>query len=211
MARKTKVEEFVKKTGDEPVTKAAAKVPKYPKIIAFCGPKGSGKDAAAGILKNHKHAKFAGGLKVMIGALLEYAGCDKKDVQYWVEGAGKEKPCPFLGDITPRYAMQTLGTEWGRDKMHKDFWVRMTENYIKTLGNYPVVITDLRFPNERDMVQKLGGVAVRIRPSNYDPKDAHQSEQHVMSMSTDIEVFNPFDGVDAFHETLRIVLDGYQK
>ncbi len=147
----------------------------------------------------------------MLGALLEFSGCEKKDVAYWIEGKGKEESCQFIGGITPRHAMQTLGTEWGRKHMHKDFWVTMVENHIKTLGNDPIVITDLRFPNERDMINRLGGVAVRIRPANFDPRDAHVSEQYVMSMSTDIEVFNSFDGVEKFQETLRIILDGYQK
>ena len=37
-----------------------------------------------------------------------------------IEGALKEVPCELLGGKTPRYAMQTLGTEWGRDTDQQD-------------------------------------------------------------------------------------------
>lgn len=189
----------------------STKKTKYPDIVAFAGPKGSGKDTAAKVLEGHKHVKFAGALKSMIAALLKYAGCPADKIDYWIEGKGKEESCPYLNGQSPRHAMQTLGTEWGRKCMNENFWVQITEKHIRNEGLQKVVITDMRFPNERSMVEAIGGVTVKIRPANFSMNDAHESERHVLTMSTDIDVFNDFKGVEEFQNTIRSILDGFVK
>lgn len=90
----------------------------------------------------------------------------------------KETPHSDLGGRTPRYAMQTLGTEWGRNTI----WGKLWTHRVKTLINlriqqgFNVVVSDVRFPNEVDLVRELGGVVIGItRPGHV--YDTHVSEK----------------------------------
>ncbi len=42
-----------------------------------------------------------------------------------IEGSLKAKPCSLLAGKTPRHAMQTLGTEWGRNCIGDGFWINL--------------------------------------------------------------------------------------
>jgi hypothetical protein len=66
-------------------------------------------------LVNHRgfaRVRFAGPLKAMMAAL----GCTNAEI----DGDRKEVPCDLLGGKSPRWAMQTLGTEWGRKLIGDD-------------------------------------------------------------------------------------------
>lgn len=80
--------------------------------------------------------------------------------------------------VTSRKLQQSLGTSWGRDVVHPDLWrllARDRVNYARGRG-VPVVIDDMRFPNELDLVRELGGRPVRIvRPGTAVP-EKHPSE-----------------------------------
>lgn len=128
------------------------------RILAFTGLAGSGKSTAALRLVNahgFTRVRFAGPLKAMMAAL----GLTHEQI----EGSEKEQPCALLGGKTPRYAMQTIGTEWGRDIIASDLWIRAWRAALdKVPAGVPVVVDDCRFPNEADAVHAAGGVIVRI-------------------------------------------------
>ena len=87
--------------------------------------------------------------------------------------------------LTPRYALQTLGTEWGRD-CYKDVWIdyglEVAQALMSGAGNYTalkgfephvepddiagVVFSDIRFKNEFDKLRSIGGKIIRIRRNN---------------------------------------------
>lgn len=128
-------------------------------IIGFSGPAGAGKSTAANFLvKLHgfRLVKFAGPLKAMLRAIMP-----GDDMNEWIEGALKGTVHPVLGQ-TPRHAMQTLGTEWGRACMGSDFWVNLARHEVA--GGDDVVIDDVRFQNEYEMITGLGGKVIQIRP-----------------------------------------------
>ena len=54
--------------------------------------------------------------------------------------------------------LQKLGTEVGRDMLGKNIWVKAAESRIREQlnNNQNVVITGIRFPNELEMVNRLG-------------------------------------------------------
>lgn len=132
-----------------------------PKLVGLIGRKGSGKDTAALVLleMGHQNVKFAGALKDMVRTVLAYQGLNAATIERMVEGDLKEVASGYLAGQTPRFAMQTLGTEWGRDLIASDFWVGTT---IRKAGGRPTVITDVRFPNEMEAVEKAGGVCFGI-------------------------------------------------
>ena len=89
-----------------------------------------------------------------------------------------------------RRLLQVLGTEVGRDMIDPDVWVRMAEKKIQDLWaeGKSVVITAMRFPNEIDMLNRLGGLSVWIeRPDEERLNNAgeaiqsHASENSVSS------------------------------
>lgn len=143
---------------------------KLPRIVAFIGPIGSGKTTAAACLKplGYHRISFADPLKQMLMTL----GLTHEQVY----GSEKEIPSPLLGHRTPRHAMQTLGTEWGRNLVAPDLWVRAWRYRCET--HQLVAVDDLRFPNEYEMVRALNGVVVKIeRPGSRRP-DEHESEAY---------------------------------
>lgn len=88
----------------------------------------------------------------------------------------RETPDPFwtthFGQpVTPRQMMQTFGTELVRNHLHRDFWVfRLRKSIEQTDG--PVVVTDVRFPNEHKLIRDLGGEIYWVRrdqlPQHYE-------------------------------------------
>jgi hypothetical protein len=127
----------------------------YPRLVALTGAAGSGKSTATRYLVEHHGytlVKFAGPLKDMCRAL----GLDDRQI----EGDLKEVPCDILAGRTPRHAMQTLGTQWGRDCIAEDFWIRLWK--MRSVQHKRVVVDDCRFPNEAEAVRKLGGIIIKL-------------------------------------------------
>jgi hypothetical protein len=131
------------------------------RLIGLIGRKGSGKDTAAEVLEGFgfQNVKFAGALKTMLRALLAYQGADEETIRRMIDGDLKEVPTTLLGGKTPRFAMQTLGTEWGRDLIGPDFWLNTA---MTKAAQGDTVITDVRFPNEVNAVMDAGGSVIRI-------------------------------------------------
>lgn len=137
-------------------------------IIGLTGLIGSGKSTVAKHLAASYGArveKFAGPLKDMMRAL----GLTEAEI----EGDRKEVPCDLLCGATPRHAMQTIGTEWGRMLIHPDLWVRAWERRASTGGL--VVADDCRFLNEAAAVRRLGGAVIQIFRTGQEA-NAHASE-----------------------------------
>jgi hypothetical protein len=77
-----------------------------------------------------------------------------------VYGTEKETPCELLGGRTPRYAMQTLGTEWGRELISPDIWINAWKARVLADGYNLIVSDDCRFQNEVDVARSIGDVRV---------------------------------------------------
>jgi hypothetical protein len=145
-----------------------------PRLVSFVGEIGAGKSTAAKYLVDKvgfEYTRFAGPIKDMLKSL----GCTHEQV----DGAEKETPAEILGGKTPRYAMQTLGTEWARQCMGADFWMTIWKSRVQTRldrGGF-VVVDDCRFANEAQAVRDLGGVHIRIARSSVVERTAeHASE-----------------------------------
>jgi hypothetical protein len=163
-------------------------VKKVIRLVGFMGFKGSGKTAAATYLETVLHWKkftLAGPLKDMLIAM----GLS----DFHVNGGGKEHPLEMLCGQTPRHAMQTLGTEWGRVLIGGDIWVNVLKKQLHTHLDISVrnkaCIEDVRFPNEFKLIKDLGGIVVKIeRPGLV--SDGHVSENFVESAIPDQTIDN---------------------
>lgn len=138
-------------------------------VIAVVGGMGCGKSTVSNFLVREFGASrmsFAGPLKDMLRSL----GLTEKDVNGPPEH--RSSPCDLLGGKSPRFAMQTLGTEWGRKIVGENLWANAlqrriveyrTSSYLNGESPRVILIDDARFPNEVRMVRQLGGQVWRIR------------------------------------------------
>jgi hypothetical protein len=163
-------------------------------IIGIAGTKGSGKDTIALQLKKEyefHHIKFAEPLKEMLRVILQYRGASLLMIDAMLEGDRKEVPSEYFSGRTPRHAMQTLGTEWGRNCIASDLWTSIAAERTAAFAKFAnVVISDIRFPNEVECVHKLGGEVWRVIRDMSHPADQHPSEIQVAGLHCDYTIYN---------------------
>lgn len=113
----------------------------------------------------------------------------------WDDPVAKEATLEGVGK-SPRYLAQTLGTEWGRDLVHSDLWVKLCEMRLRICNAWQtdrmVVITDVRFPNEAAWIREHGTLLHVYRDgANGDVGImGHASEQGIPLEAGDIMVSN---------------------
>lgn len=122
----------------------------------------------------------------------------------------------FDSYLTPREALQTLGTEWGRG-CHIDTWIRLAMRRATNLLNANaaplIVLTDVRFINEARVIKETGGHIWRVvRPSQAALEGsfgAHKSEQEqndpAIDQYVDVDLLNA-DTIDHLRTLVRHAL-----
>lgn len=154
-------------------------------LIGLCGGKGEGKDTFAKYLIEHY-----GFIRVAYGDALyeEVAEAYGTTVEALNERATKETPQPQLAlrcckdpafvrvmlelrpnDIdvqaylqlprSPRWTLQYWGTEYRRAQNDR-YWLDIVERKLETISR--AVVTDVRYPNELELVLQRGGLARRV-------------------------------------------------
>ena len=94
----------------------------------------------------------------------------------------------FAVDMSFRGFLQRYGTEAHRDVFSNDFWLDYT---LPVEGFYPgrnIVVTDVRFGNEAERVNQVGGSVVRIYRSMVLTGDPHPSEK--IDFDVDYIIYN---------------------
>ena len=160
-------------------------------IIALTGLAGSGKSTVAEML-NGVQIGFADPLKRFCGEVFGFSNEELYGPSEARERYSQVFTRPDGQPLTPRFALQTLGTEWGRN-CDPDVWAKagiaraswLEGNRIECPAMGPVVITDLRFVNEARLVREAGGEVWRIRrPGAWQTlklEQMHPSEREVWS------------------------------
>lgn len=161
---------------------------RMPKIVAFFGHQQVGKSTASQALVDHGFVRcsFAEPIYSMLSTLL---GISQEEIR----SLPKEAPMPGLGGQTLRRALQTLGTEWGRDTMSNNLWALALERRVDRLvtNGHNVVIDDLRFLNEYATLERLGARFVKIeRPGFEGNGEAHGSEVEWKRFKVDHTLIN---------------------
>lgn len=161
-------------------------------LIAFIGPARCGKTTAADIMEGQGFSKlsFAHPLKNM----LKEIGLSHRELYNDL----KDSPSPTLLNKTPRHAMQSLG-DWGREKIHKDFWVDAWRNLYRFHSSLSgdVVVDDARYINELECIRDLGGIVVRlVRQDDGTVSQIHSSEREWRKWEPDFYIANHGDRND---------------
>lgn len=180
-------------------------------LIGIMGRKRAGKDTvAARLVQHHGYTRFAFAdpMREALLALDPRIDVDNSDAEPFpvllsavVHSVGWER-AKELPEI--RRLLQRFGTEMGRAHFGEDFWVDLLWRQIdahntrevaglrvRTPYPRPVVITDVRFPNEAARIKREGGTLVRIvRTSDILHDDPHASESALDGWSADAVIHN---------------------
>lgn len=186
-------------------------------IIGFTGCKGVGKDTAGQFLVDtfefHRVA-FADVLKEAVCNLFGI------DLETYNKLKGNDKVAETVGhvllevsgtteyDFSWREFIQRFGTEMGRNTFGRNFWVEQWENrlYQNSIHEEDIVATDVRFKNEAEKIQRLGGVVIRITRPGHEP-DGHESEEPLPDILIDGEISNTGSIDDLYVDIHGIVTD----
>lgn len=168
-------------------------------LIGLKGERRAGKDTIAGILvRDHGYTRraFADNLKREVydafGHLIMASRGESYGFDSWMPFLDEHKNDPAdseFGWVGP--LLQFWGTEYRRQKCGETYWLDQLETQLGP----GVVVTDIRFPNEADLIRKHGGYIIHVdRRQGEDDGAArgnsHASESLVASIPSDCTVTN---------------------
>ena len=130
------------------------------RLIGITGKARSGKDAAATFLwAQYAFTRIAFADPVKMSAQAKFGLTQK---QTWDDSL-KEVVIPHW-NMTPRQMFQLEGTEAGRNVFGYDIWLKrflLTYNLLKDTDD--IVVPDVRFDNEAELISSLGGIIIEVR------------------------------------------------
>jgi len=183
------------------------------RLIGFVAAKQHGKTLGSEYLSHkygYKIVSFSDPLKRALKEIFDFS-----DEQLW--GSQKESIDPFWG-LTPRFVMQMVGTDFFRVQMKQkvphigdQIWVKVAEKRIRQYldSGQNVVVDDVRFLNESNLIHQMGGYLIRIeRPMMHLSIDSHESEQHIKEISVDRIIIND-SSIDHYNQQLDQVVDAH--
>lgn len=121
----------------------------------------------------------------------------------------KLEPLAILGGKSARFAMKTLGTEWGRELFGEDFWVRPWEAAVEFPARLDMVVADdVRFASEVEAVRRRNGEIWCVVRSNADFQrvPTHASEDFA-ALDYDRVIVNDGD-MRALAAQVQLALEG---
>ena len=113
------------------------------------------KDSFAASLKDACSVMFDWPRDMLEGETAESREWREQVDEWWATKLG-------IPNLTPRLALQLIGTDALRNNFSDAMWFTTLENRIRKNPSQNVVISDVRFPNEIKFIQDLGGVMIRV-------------------------------------------------
>ena len=134
----------------------------------------SGKTTVARYLQERGYTRlpFAQPMRDMLSSMLGNLGYSEERIAHHLY-ADKEAVLPELG-VSARHLLRTLGTEWGRECVSPTVWLDVW--LAKARRKSFVVVDDVRFTNEAELIQLLGGNVWRITRPGVVRNTEHASE-----------------------------------
>lgn len=134
-------------------------------IIGLCGRAQHGKSTLAAQLTDFlggpgyvQRTSFAEPLKDMLATF----GLQPEHLY----GSQKMEKLAILGGQTPRWAMQSLGTDWGRKMIYRDIWLDAWVRKVLAKPQSIVIVDDVRFASEIEFLQDHGALLIEVyRPA----------------------------------------------
>lgn len=157
----------------------------------------------------YEHDCFAGPLKEMSAVLMRSHGISEERIQASLYGAAKGEVIPELS-LTGRKLMEKLGTDFGREALGADTWVKALVARARTsLGKgLPVVVDDVRNANEFEAIKALGGVVGRVFRDGIEvPKDSRY-EGLLEGQNFDFQIHNSA-GLWELAQTTHAIMRGF--
>jgi len=209
-------------------------------IVGLCGDIGSGKSAAASYLTkayNFKEYSFAEKLKRLCKDIyqLPHEGAFGTQAQKLepvphlgvvppeVAGMGGEWPArvglPWCG----RWVLEWQGTEGSRTVL-ESVWLDVVRRDVEdargraalAAPNNPfwldhrAVVSDVRFQNEADVIQDLGGILIRVEQEGQEAhKTGHASDGWHTEAEVDFRAIAPKPGLSILYGELDKIMDRY--
>jgi len=96
-----------------------------------------------------------------------------------------------------------LGTEWGRDSVYSKIWLDAWERSVSNLTY--VVVEDLRYLNEAELIKNRGGKIWRIKRPDYQCI-GHISETEMEGIEPDLVIRNS-GSVEELHAMIDRILE----
>ena len=182
-------------------------------LIGITGYKRSGKDTAGEYFIKQGYIKyaFAGPLKKACQEIFMFT-----DEQ--TEGKDKEK-YDDRWNISARKVFQRFGTEIFREnladfypemeKIKENFWTYRFkiwyENQLKINKDIKIVVTDVRFDNEANIIKELGGIIIKVKRKKIINLDQHKSETSIEKIKCDYLVKND-SNIENYYEKLSKIV-----
>lgn len=175
-------------------------------VIGITGEMMSGKDTVANFIRFAfctvtSLKAFAYPLKQI---LMDHFGFTWDDV---CTTEGKKRFNEFWG-MTNREALQRVGTECFRNNFHPDTWLKSMELNIMKSNSKLFVISDVRFPNEEQMIHLLGGKVIKVWRTNIERNGSHMrhaSETSINDLQIDASIGNNGTMVELFELVLNVL------
>lgn len=173
-------------------------------LIGITGKPGAGKDTVYDLLcslytvARPVRLKFADELVAHVSRAFNVSS------SLFTNRISKDLPSEELFGRAPRQVLQAYGTDFARKLIKESIWVDYVRQAVyESDGINPVVITDVRFNNEAEMIRAEGGEIWRIlRPDNPFSCGDHEAELGIKDSLVDKEIMN-----DGSLSVLRVEID----
>lgn len=171
------------------------------KLLGLTGAMGSGKTTATRIISEHTN-------QPIVTLKLAQPLYDLQDLIYKAIEPIYPKPKDFIKD---RKLLQLLGTDWGRNTIDPDLWVKLWKLRLAEYADKKVIVIvdDVRFDNEAQVIKDLGGKIIKIVSNRQNGTidngtgiKNHATEQGISKSLLDAEVPNS-GTLEEFEQVLK--------
>jgi hypothetical protein len=185
------------------------------RLIGLAGAAGAGKDSVALVLQRHGwyvfsfsdelYRQIADAFQVGMDLLRDRRYKETPSALLAPRRCGNPEARALLAKLagnkgracSPRWVLQRWGTDYRRNLYGQDYWVRRADEAYHAAtrsGRYRgAANTSVRFPNELEWVDSLGGEVVHVIRPGYAPQSGYVSESPLPYRTGDAIVSNDSD------------------